>query len=45
MPKQTEFCLDNKIVKFVGYLDYNKLKDSDFVYEFNASEDLKTIKL
>jgi len=44
MPKQTEFCLDNKIVKFVGYLDYNKLKDSDFVYEFNAENNLNTTK-
>ena len=40
MPRQTEFGLNDKIVKFVGYLDYNKLKESESVYEFTVKNNL-----
>jgi len=36
MPKQTEFSNRNNIIKFVGYLDHNVLKDTKNVYEFEC---------
>ena len=38
MPKQTEFNDRDKIIKFVGYLDHNTLKETKDVYEFGFSK-------
>ena len=38
MPKQTEFNNQDKIIKFVGFLDHKKLKETKDVYEFGFSK-------
>lgn len=45
MPKRTEFDGGDKIVKFVGYLDFDALKSSDSVYEFKASKNLSEFNI
>ena len=43
LPRQTEFNDQNKIIKFVGYLDHNKLKKTKDVYEFGFNKNPYTI--